>query len=108
MRGHARRGWREPPAGFRVAPGRRAGAATKATRRARARAAPAQARGSKHPHARAAPPQRLSLCGGVMMLFRLPGMPLGYLGDLLNKWVPDLPTSDMHGKVRRGGWGGGG
>ncbi|KAI8475964.1 MAG: hypothetical protein J3K34DRAFT_402509 [Monoraphidium minutum] len=42
---------------------------------------------------------RLSLVGGVMMLFRLPGMPLGYLGDLLHKYIPDLPPSSMHGQA---------
>lgn len=45
---------------------------------------------------------RVCAFGGVMMLFRLPGMPLGRLGDKLNKWVPDLPTSDMYGKACHG------
>lgn len=41
---------------------------------------------------------RLCTLGGVLMLFRLPGMPLGLLGDKMNKWLPDLPPSSMHGK----------
>ena len=41
-----------------------------------------------------------------MMMMRLPGMPLGMLGDRLHKWIPDLPPSSAGGPVRnvvRGG-----
>lgn len=41
---------------------------------------------------------RLSLVGGVMMMMRLPGMPLGLLGDYAHNAIPDLPPSSMHGQ----------
>lgn len=52
-----------------------------------------------HPQSPRAP-QRLCTVGGFLMVFRLPGMPLGLLGDVLHKWIPDLPPSSMQGQVR--------
>lgn len=42
---------------------------------------------------------RMCTLGGVMMLMRLPGMPLGWLGDRVHEIIPDLPPSSMAGKA---------
>lgn len=43
----------------------------------------------------------LKMCLGaaVLMLMRTPLIPITLLGDALHKYFPDLPTSDMYGKV---------
>ncbi|KAI8470820.1 MAG: hypothetical protein J3K34DRAFT_419078 [Monoraphidium minutum] len=41
---------------------------------------------------------RMCTLGGVMMLLRLPGMPLGWLGDRVHHLIPDFPPSSMAGK----------
>lgn len=42
---------------------------------------------------------RMCIFGGIMMLNRLPGMPLGMLGDRIHTIIPDFPPSSMGGQA---------
>lgn len=41
---------------------------------------------------------KLCLAGAALNLLRLPGSPLGRLGDLVHTWVPDIPPSSSMGQ----------
>jgi hypothetical protein len=41
----------------------------------------------------------MCIFGGLMMLNRLPGMPLGLLGNKLHHLFPDLPPASMGGQA---------